>query len=64
MMHGSIMPGSTTQWFMFPADHVLAGLVPATEVTSLVSMVDIKPTVLDFVGMPEFRAWMDDPFGR
>ena len=29
------------------------GVVPASEVTSLVSTVDIKPTVLDFLGMPE-----------
>jgi arylsulfatase len=28
------------------------GVVPASEITSLVSTVDIKPTVLDFLGMP------------
>ena len=28
------------------------GMVPASEVTSLVSTIDIKPTVLDFLGMP------------
>ena len=28
------------------------GVVPASEVTALVSTVDVKPTVLDFLGMP------------
>ena len=31
------------------------GVVPESEVTSLVSTVDIKPTVLDFLGMPGSR---------
>jgi arylsulfatase len=29
------------------------GLVPACEVTSLISMVDVKPTVLDLLSLPE-----------
>lgn len=28
------------------------GVVPASEVTALVSLVDVKPTILDFLGMP------------
>ena len=48
--------------YTFPVLIWAPGVVPESEVTALVSTVDIKPTVLDFLGMPGSQDSMGGPF--